>query len=165
MSSRRHSAWQRFRGWPVLVLVTTGVVAAVVVVLLVSRGSSGGAPTREEAVASYVDAVNRRDAEALRRISGNDGPALTAGVRRRLDAYGGREIRLTGSEILDGATPDHSYAVLSGSMTGAGAGRQDYRERLYLRDEDGRWYVDLREPLSPTDSRPLAPANTVPSTG
>lgn len=158
MSSHRQGAWRRFRGWPALVLVTAGIIAAVVVVLLVSGNSSGGAPTREEAVASYVDALNRRDAEALQRLSGNEGPALTAGVQRRLAEYGGREIRLTGSELLDGATPDHSYAVLSGSMTGANT---TYRERLYLRDEDGRWYVDLREPLSPTDSRPLPPANTV----
>jgi hypothetical protein len=163
MSSDRQDASHGLRWWPVFLLATTGIIATIVVILLVSRDSSGGAPTREDAVASYVDALNRRDAEALLRISGNESPALTAGVQRRLAEYGGREIRLTASEILDGATPDHSYAVLSGSMTGADTTRQTYRERLYLRDEDGRWYVDLREPLSPTDSHPLPPASAAPS--
>lgn len=152
-----------FRRWPVLVPATIGVIAMVVVVLLLSRDSPGGAPTREDAVASYVDALNRRDAEALRRISGNEGAALTAGIERRLAEFGGRDIRLTSSEILDGAVPDHSFAVLSGSMTGDDPSKQTYRERLYLRHDDGLWYVDLREPLSTTDTRPLPPASAAPS--
>jgi hypothetical protein len=40
--------------------------------------------------------------------------------------------------------------------------KQTYRERLCLRHDDDIWYVDLREPLSTTDTRPLPPASTFP---
>ena len=140
-----------------MALATIGVVAVAMVGLSAVRSPSSGAPTREEAVAVYIGALNRRDAGTLR-VDGHEGAALEAGIRRRLDEFGGRDIRLSGQEVLDGVTPYHSYIVVTGTMVDQNGRDQTYQERLFLRGDDGRWFVDLREPLSPTASPPLPPA-------
>jgi hypothetical protein len=147
----------------VLALTTTVVAIVAALVALLGLGTpSGGAATREEVLTSYVDALNRGDADALRQLSGNEGSALEAGISRRLIQYGGRGIRLTEQEIRDGIASYHAYAALSGTMTGEQGQHQSYGEQLYLRSDDGRWYVDLREPLSPSNRPPLPPAGSTP---
>jgi hypothetical protein len=153
----------RSRWWLVLALAAIGIVTAVILVLRVLGGTSGGAASPEEAVASYVDAVNRNDADALRRLSPTSGPTLDAGIQRRLATYGGRHIRLDSRNIQSGAVPHQASALLIGVMSANDGSDQPYEERLYLNRSDDRWYVNLHDVPPATGTPPLPTANIRPA--
>ena len=152
------SARLRSRWWLVLALATIGSVAALIVVPRVWVGTSAGPASPEEAVASYVDALNRNDADALRRLSPTSGPTLDAGVHRRLAAYGGRSIRLDSHNIEPGPAPHQASALLIGVMATGDGSDQPYQERLLMNRGDGRWYVNLHDLPPATGTPPLPTA-------
>jgi len=104
-----------------------------------------GADAPRAAVDAYIQALNARDSQALSRLAppGND---ATDDISRRIEANGGKDIRLTNADISSEFAPDMAAARLTGtSSTG------DYSERLTLTRTDDRWYVVLGEaPQNPS---------------
>jgi hypothetical protein len=152
----------RSRWWLAVALAAAGIVVALAV-LRPWEGGRGGAASVEEAATAYIDALNRRDVQALRDLSGPD-PAVEAGIQRRLAAYGGRNIRLTNREIEQGeVVPHHGSARLTGTMTTETGQQQAYQEFLRMNRFEGRWHIELEDDLAPpTGPFPLPPAGTQP---
>ncbi|MFI7452799.1 hypothetical protein ACIBQX_35305 [Nonomuraea sp. NPDC049714] len=113
-------------------------------------GAPGGAASPRAAVDAYVLGLNQNDADGLALLApiGND-PA--ADIRRRLEAYGGRRIRLENVDISREISPEVATARLVGRGT---SGR--YRETLVLTRQERRWYVALGEHPHPAKT----PAST-----
>jgi hypothetical protein len=134
------------RGRLAIVLAAVVVVAAVAALVIPRLGEDTpvGAPNPHAAVALYVDALNDADIEALRQLSLTSGPAVDAGIDRRLDEYGDRRIKLLSRDVE--ATPGarEASALLTGVFSD---NEQPYRERLLMnRSDEDRWYVNLDEP-------------------
>lgn len=129
-----------------LVLAAVVIVAAVaaLVISLLREDTPVGAANPHAAVARYVDALNDADVEALRQLSLTSGPAVDAGIDRRLEEYGGRRLKVLSRDVV--ATP--GARVASALLTGVFSdNEQPYRERLSMnRSEEDRWYVHLDEP-------------------
>lgn len=132
------------------------IVLVAVLAGCAGQDSATGAATPEDAVKSYVDALNNDDEAALRRLAATDNDAVDAGVKKRLADFGGRDIRITSRVIDHGPAPHQASARLSGELNPAGTA---YREQLFLNSADGRWYLSLHDGPASTVS-PLPPAGT-----
>ncbi|MEV0594407.1 hypothetical protein [Nonomuraea cavernae] len=115
----------------------------------------GGAASPRAAVDAYVLGLNQHDAQGLALLApiGND-PA--ADIRRRLETYGGRQIRLENVDISSEISPEMATARLVGRGTSG-----HYHETLVLTRQDRRWHVALGAHPSPAKT----PASTARRTG
>ncbi|GGN21203.1 hypothetical protein GCM10011609_73140 [Lentzea pudingi] len=82
-------------------------------------------------------ALNASDTTALEKLAtpGND---AAAAIEQRMDAHGGKDIKLEEKTISSDVAPDVASAQLRG-RTASGT----YEERLTLTVEDDRWHVVL----------------------
>lgn len=126
---RTRASWS-LRGWMVA-LAGFGLLAGC------GGQATTGADTPRAAVDAYVTALNTRDTGALERLAtpGND---AAADIRQRLDANGGKDIRLDGADISSEVSPEVASAQLRGRTTTG-----SYEERLMLTRRDDRWHVVL----------------------
>ncbi|MDX3664086.1 hypothetical protein PV646_42955 [Streptomyces sp. ID05-26A] len=111
-------------------------------------GQETGAESPGAAVDAYVIALNTKDAAALEKLA-TPGNNAAADIKQRLDAYGGKDIRLEEKNISSDVAQDVASAQLRG-RTASGA----YEERLTLTVKDDRWHVVLGsarpDPAKPT---------------
>ncbi|MEV0680259.1 hypothetical protein AB0I60_27460 [Actinosynnema sp. NPDC050436] len=134
-----------------------GLFAALAGLALLAACSSTpetGADTPRSAVDTYVQALNARDATAMNQLAppGND---AADDVRRRIEANGGRGIRLTDADIKSDLSPD----VAAARLTGTGS-HGDYTEQLTLTRKDEKWYVVLGQADPDPAKRPATTDRT-----
>jgi hypothetical protein len=116
--------------------------------------AESGAASPRDAADAYVRGLNDRDVGALRRLAppGND---AAGEIQGRLDAYGGRSIRIESVDVNQDLSPDHATVRLRGSAAGG-----PYEETLTMtRDKRDRWHVALGQ-AAPDPRR--TPAGTAP---
>ncbi|MFE3455855.1 hypothetical protein ACFXJ8_43840 [Nonomuraea sp. NPDC059194] len=111
-----------------------------------STDPESGAADPRAAVDAYIAGLNTSDYQSIARLA----PPLndpSADIRKRLAAYGGKDIKLTAVDIRSEITPKAALARLDGIGK---AGK--YSETLSLERKGDRWFIALgRNPNLPSD--------------
>lgn len=125
-------------------------LAGLALLVACSGTAETGEDTPRAAVDTYIQALNARDADAMRQLAppGND---ASEDVRRRIDDNGGRDIRLVEVDISTDLSPDVAAARLAGT-----ASRGDYSEMLTLTRKHDKWYVVLGQAVQDPAKQPAS---------
>lgn len=135
------------------------LLLVVPLLLLVACGPDTGADSPQAAVDAYIAALNAKDADAVQRLGIPSFASSDDDGRRKVDEFGGRDIRLDSTDITSPVSPYHAIAELRGTSS-SGA----YREDLYLeRDTDDRWHISIHKPAPPDPNKPTAATDRPPS--
>ncbi|MFE7760935.1 hypothetical protein [Streptomyces sp. NPDC057438] len=122
------------------------LLGAVVAMTITAAGCGGGEPGAtddngaRQAVESYVDALNSRDAKALMRIGGvPEDRRAKKEAQQILVEKGGRDLRIVDLKVDHDFGPDVGSAKLvADAKTG-----EDLRETVTVTRESGAWHVAI----------------------
>ena len=119
---------------------------ALAVALLASGCDVSSGPARVDndpylVVTAYVDALNARDADAIRELV-NPRHDAGAEIESRIDSYGGRSLYYR-TMTFNGTGMAGATSVDLVLRSGSPGDTREYRDALSLSLHEGHWYLDL----------------------
>lgn len=119
---------------------------------LAGCGQDTGADSAEAAVNAYIAALNAKDTDAVQRLANQSPASSDDDGQRKVDEFGGLDIRLDSIDIQTPVSPYHAMAKLRGTSSSG-----PYSEDLNLqRNNDDRWHISIHQPLPADRNRPTS---------
>lgn len=145
------------------------LITAVVLllILLVLKGSDwlayvrGGAASESELIELYLNALTKKDPQALRRLVPKDHEA-TQEIRAKVALGGGctfEDVAITFAEV--GFGPNHKVVKITADCSNFGGGKRSFSDSLNLEKISSRWFVILGKYRGPLPMK--APGLTAPA--